>query len=140
MLVRFIHGNQAALVAAVSPDCGHRSCHETLLTEIGLVLAAICHAWREMRVQRRGIDRLSFGLASNRVIPQPLGVVGAGVPWNYPISLSFVPLAAIFAAGNRAIVKLSEKSRRMACLLIGRLPTCFSPEKLKVFGETGGGA
>ena len=35
---------------------------------------------------------ISFPLARNRVIPQPLGVVGVIVPWNFPLNLSFVPL------------------------------------------------
>ena len=45
-------------------------------------------------------------------MPQPLGVVGMIVPWNFPLNLSFAPLAGIFAAGNRAMVKMSENSRR----------------------------
>ena len=140
-LARFIHEQRETLIAAVSADYDHRSSHETLLTEIAPALAAIRHArshlGRWMRVQRRGVDRLAFGLASNRVIPQPLGVVGVIVPWNFPINLSLVPLAAIFAAGNRAMVKMSENSRHLAALLIDKLPAYFPPEKLQVFDETG---
>jgi coniferyl-aldehyde dehydrogenase len=141
-LARFIQENKPALTAAVSMDYGHRSPHETLLTEVGPALGAIRHAMhhlpRWMRVQRRGVDRLAFGLASNRVIPQPLGVVGVIVPWNFPLNLSLIPLTYIFAAGNRAMVKMSENSRHLAQLLIDRLPDYFPPEKLQVFDETGG--
>ena len=48
------------------------------------------------------------------MIPQPLGVVGVIVPWNFPINLTILPLIQIFAAGNRAMVKLSENSRHLA--------------------------
>ena len=141
-LARFVRENKRALAEAVSADYGHRSVHETLLTEIGPVLAAIRHALghvgKWMKPQRRATDRLTYGLASNRVIPQPLGVVGVIVPWNFPINLSLVPLASIFAAGNRAMVKMSENSRHLARLLIERLPAYFPPEKLMVFDETGG--
>ena len=141
-LERFVHENEQALVDAVSADYGHRSAHETRLTEIAPVLSALRHTRRHlagwMRVQRRGVDRLAFGLGRNRVIPQPLGVVGVIVPWNFPINLSLVPLASIFAAGNRAMVKMSENSRHLAQLLIARLPAYFPPEKLQVFDETGG--
>ncbi len=141
-LARFVHENKAALCDAVSADYGHRSPHETLLTEIGPVLGGIRHALgrlrRWMRPQRRHIDRLSFGLGSNRVIPQPLGVVGVIVPWNFPINLSLVPLTYIFAAGNRAMVKMSENSRHLAKLLIERMPLYFPPEKLQFFDESGG--
>jgi coniferyl-aldehyde dehydrogenase len=141
-LARFLHEQREGLIAAISADYGHRSSHETVLTEIAPALAAIRHArahlGRWMRVQRRGVDRLAFGLASNHVIPQPLGVVGVIVPWNFPINLSLLPLAAIFAAGNRAMVKMSENSRQLAALLIDKLPAYFPPEKLQVFDETGG--
>ena len=33
------------------------------------------------------------------------------VPWNYPIFLSFGPLTGAIAAGNRAMVKMSENAR-----------------------------
>jgi coniferyl-aldehyde dehydrogenase len=91
-----------------------------------------------MRPQRRHADFISFPGARNRVIPQPLGVVGAIVPWNFPVNLSFVPLTYIFAAGNRAMVKMSENSRHLAALLIDKIPAYFPPEKLQFFDETGG--
>jgi len=34
------------------------------------------------------------------VIPQPVGVVGVIVPWNFPVNLSLVPLTYIFAAAT----------------------------------------
>ena len=68
-----------------------------------------------MRPQRRAVDLLIFPGARNRAVPQPLGVVGVIVPWNFPINLTFSPLTSIFAAGNRAMVKLSENSPRISC-------------------------
>ncbi len=141
-LARFVRENQDALAQAVSADYGHRSKHETLITEIGPVLAGVRHALghlrRWMRPQNRHVDRMAFGLAKNRVIPQPLGVVGVIVPWNFPINLSLLPLVYIFAAGNRAMVKMSENSRHLAALLIEKMPAYFPPEKLQFFDETGG--
>lgn len=141
-LARFIRENKEALAEAVAADYGHRSRHETMLTEVGPALAGIRHALshlrRWMRPERRHVDRLTYGLGSNRLIPQPLGVVGVIVPWNFPINLSLVPLTYIFAAGNRAMVKMSENSRHLAKLLIERMPAYFPPEKLQFFDETGG--
>ncbi len=76
--------------------------------------------------------------AKNRVIPQPLGVVGVIVPWNFPINLAMVQLTYIFAAGNRAMVKMSENSRHLTALLMEKMPAYFPPEKLQFFDETGG--
>jgi coniferyl-aldehyde dehydrogenase len=141
-LERFVRENRQPLIDAVSADYGHRSPHETVMTEILPLLGAIKHARKHlrgwMRPQRRGVDRLAFGLGSNTVLPQPLGVVGVIVPWNFPINLSLVPLACIFAAGNRAMVKMSENSRHLAALLIQRMPAYFPPDKLQFFDETGG--
>ena len=49
-----------------------------------------------------------------------------------------MPLTSIFAAGNCAMVKMSENSRHLAALLIERLPRYFPAGKLAVFDETGG--
>jgi coniferyl-aldehyde dehydrogenase len=138
----FLRDHQDAICDAISADYGHRSHHETRLAEIAPAVDGIGHvlgqlkAW--MQPQRRHVDPISFPGASNRVIPQPLGVVGAIVPWNFPVNLSFVPLTYIFAAGNRALVKMSENSRYLAALLIDKAPAYFPPEKLQFFDETGG--
>jgi coniferyl-aldehyde dehydrogenase len=141
-LLRLISENKDAMTDAVSVDYGHRSRHETMLTEISPLLASIRHAIRHlgrwMRAEHRHVDRLNYGLAGNRVLPQPLGVVGVIVPWNFPINLTFVPLTSIFAAGNRAMVKMSENSHQLTRLLIELLPNYFPPEKLQIFEETGG--
>jgi len=138
----FLKDHQAAIESAISADYGHRSAHETRLAELVPAIDGIGHTLKHlkrwMKPQRRHADWISFPLAKNRVIPQPLGVVGAIVPWNFPINLSFVPLSAIFAAGNRAMVKMSENSRRLAALLIEKSPTYYPPEKLQFFDETGG--
>jgi hypothetical protein len=48
------------------------------------------HLAHWMRPRRRSVDPLLYSRARNRLIPQPLGVVGVIVPWNYPIFLRFV--------------------------------------------------
>ena len=141
-LQRFIRENKDALCEAISADYGHRSTHETLLAEIFPAVDGIDHVARHLRgwmkTQRRSVDLRNFLGARNRVIPQPLGVVGVIVPWNFPVNLSMVPLTYIFAAGNRAMVKMSENSRHLARLLIEKIPAYFPPEKLQFFDEVGG--
>jgi len=141
-LKRFVQEHKNALCDAISADYGHRSRHETLLAEIVPVIGGIDHTVSHLRgwmkPQRRGVDLRSFFGAKNRVIPQPLGVVGVIVPWNFPVNLSLIPLTYIFAAGNRAMVKMSENSRHLARFLIERMPAYFPPEKLQFFDEIGG--
>lgn len=141
-LKRLLSDNRAAIAAAIAKDYGVRSYHETMLAEVLMVLEGISASsgklkkW--MRVQKRKIDPTVYPGARNRVIPQPLGVVGVIVPWNFPIQLSLGPLVCIFAAGNRAMVKMSENSRHLSRLLIELVPEYFPPEKLCIFEETGG--
>lgn len=141
-LRRMLADHEQAICEAISQDYGHRSFHETRLTELLPIYSGITytlrHLRRWMRVQSRGVDRLSFGLARNRVMPQPVGVVGILVPWNFPVNLAFVPLTSVFAAGNRAMVKMSEHSTHLAKLLIQIVPNYFPPEKLCFLQETGG--
>ena len=141
-LQRFVRENQDALCEAISADYGHRSRHETLLAEVFPAVDGVDHVIKHLRgwmkPQRRAVDLRNFLGARNRVIPQPLGVVGVIVPWNFPLNLSMVPLSYIFAAGNRAMVKMSENSRHLARLLIDKMPAYFPPEKLQFFDETGG--
>jgi len=83
------------------------------------------------------VDAMLYPGGRGRVIPQPLGVVGVIVPWNFPLQLSFAPLTYILAAGNRAMVKMSENSAALAALFIRLVPAYFPPEKLSFFAETG---
>mgnify|MGYP003703767819 FL=1 len=140
-LKRFVRENKEALCEAVSQDYGHRSKHETMLAEIFPVIDGIDHIAKHLRKwmkpQRREVDRRTFWGARNFVTPQPLGIVGVIVPWNFPINLSLMPLAYIFASGNRAMVKMSENSGNLARFLIEKVPAYFDPNKLQFFEETG---
>ncbi len=141
-LKRMVNENRDAIIAAISADYSNRSRHETQFAEIISVTDgindAIKHLKSWMKVQKRHVDQSMFMGGKNRVIPQPLGVVGIIVPWNFPINLSFMPLAAAFAAGNRAMVKMSENSINLTRLLINISPRYFSENKLKFYEETGG--
>lgn len=141
-LARMIREHQDELVQAVSRDYGNRSHHETLFAEIYPALDGIKDTIKRlkkwMKPQRRHIDFTAFPTSSTKVIPQPLGVVGVIVPWNFPINLSFGPLINIFAAGNRAMVKMSENSRNLTALL-KRISVDYFPENKLVFIEETGG-
>jgi coniferyl-aldehyde dehydrogenase len=81
---RLLEENREALIRAISRDYGRRSEFETLFGEYWVALqsitSAIRHLRRWMRPQRRAIDHLLYPGAGNRVIPQPLAVVGVIVP------------------------------------------------------------
>ncbi|MFT5571591.1 MAG: coniferyl-aldehyde dehydrogenase [Cryomorphaceae bacterium] len=141
-LKAMINDNREEIVAAISADYGNRSRHESLFAEILSVTDGINDTIKNlkkwMKVQKRHVDKTMYFGAKNRVIPQPLGVVGLIVPWNFPVNLSFSQLCAVFAAGNRALVKMSENSRALTKLLMEISPKYFPADKLQWFEETGG--
>ena len=141
-LKRMINDNRDAIVEALNSDYGNRSRHESLFADIIAVTDGINDKIKNlkkwMKVQKRHVDRSMYLGAKNRVIPQPLGVVGIIVPWNFPVNLAFLPLAAAFAAGNGAMVKMSENSIALSRLFIEISGKYFPEEKLAFFEETGG--
>jgi len=141
-LKAFVVDNRDAIVSAINADYGHRSEHESLFAEIFSIIDGVNHTLKNlkkwMQPQNRHVDLKNFFGATNRVSPQPLGVVGAIIPWNFPVWTSFNGLICTFAAGNRSMVKMSENSRHIAALLIEKVPAYFPREKLAFFDETGG--
>lgn len=141
-LKAFVVDHRDAILDAISKDYGNRSRHESLFAEIFSIIDGVGHTLKHlkqwMKPQSRHIDLKNFLGASNRVIPQPLGVVGAIIPWNFPIWTSFNGLICTFAAGNRSMVKMSENSRHITALLMEKIPAYFPRDKLAFFDETGG--
>src|ERR1700729_1946155 len=141
-LARLLAENQSAIVAAIDADYGGGGGVETMFWGgfcfLGGGRDARKRLARWMRPRRRSVDALLYPGARNRLIPQPLGVVGVIVPWNYPIFLSFGPLTGAAAAGNRAMVKMSENSRRLAELLSEISPKYLPEDKLAFFPDAGG--
>jgi coniferyl-aldehyde dehydrogenase len=76
-----------------------------------------------------------FG-AKAQVRFQPKGVVGIISPWNFPVNLTFAPLAGVLAAGNRAMIKPSEFTPATAELMKTMFGGVFSEEEIAVV--TGG--
>jgi coniferyl-aldehyde dehydrogenase len=140
-LKQMLNENRDEIVEAINRDYGNRSRHESLFAEVIAVTDGINDAIKNlkkwMRPQKRHVDIGLYPGAKNRVIPQPLGVMGIIVPWNFPVNLSFLPLAYAFAAGNRAMVKMSENSIALSRLLKSVSSKYFPEEKLAWFEETG---
>ncbi|WP_312572819.1 coniferyl aldehyde dehydrogenase [Stutzerimonas balearica] len=130
-----IASHQQALVEAISADFGNRSADETLLAEVMPSLHGIRHAKRHlarwMKPSRRRVG-LAFQPASARVLYQPLGVVGIIVPWNYPLYLAIGPLIGALAAGNRALLKMSESAPATGRLLRDLLGQVFAEHEVAV--------
>jgi coniferyl-aldehyde dehydrogenase len=143
--IGLLKDHQDALVAAMRDDFGHRSEHQSLFTDIaGAIgpLGPLRHAQanleRWMKPEKRKVGPFPLNLlgAKARVEYQPLGVVGVISPWNFPVNLTFTPLAGILAAGNRCMIKPSEFTPATSQVMAEIFPTAF--DELEIAVITGG--
>ena len=134
-LAALLDRHEAALVQAISADFSGRSPHETRLAEAFVVRAGLRHALRHLKGwmrERRVPTQLHFLPGRNRLLPQPLGVVGVVAPWNYPLQLSLGPALAALAAGNRVLIKPSELTPAFSALLERAVAEAFAPDEMSV--------
>ena len=127
--------NMAAIEAAISADFGNRSVHETRLLEIFPALGTVRDAKKHVKSwmkSKRFWASMWFLPARNEIRPQPLGVVGIIVPWNYPILLAVAPLAAALAAGNRVLIKMSELTPQTSALFATLVAKSFPADLVNV--------
>jgi len=120
---------------ALSEDFGHRSREQSMMTDIAASVAPLNHAIKHLaRWAKAERKPLTFPLgllgAKGTVEYQPKGVVGVIAPWNFPVNLVMSPLAGVFAAGNRAMVKTSEFTPVVAALFEELAPRYFAVEEL----------
>lgn len=134
-LATMLIANKDAITKAISADFGNRSAHETELLEIFPALSAIKDAKHQLArwmKPKRAWASMYFLPGRIELRPQPLGVVGIIVPWNYPLLLAIAPLVGALAAGNRAMLKLSELTPRTGELLAALISHHFSSDQISV--------
>ncbi len=134
-LLKAILAHQEELATAIDHDFGGRSRDEVMFSEIYVAVNAIRHARRSVKGWMAPRPRhVGWPLqpAQAWVLPQPLGVVGIIVPWNYPVFLSIAPLAGALAAGNRVLLKPSEFTPETSAVLSRMISAAFAPDLVAV--------
>lgn len=130
-----------ALCDAMGADFGGRPAVFSMMNDVGGSLGSLKHArdnfeaWLPDQTRPSVAPFDSFG-ASAWVKYQPKGVIGIIGTWNAPLFTLLSPLASVFAAGNRAVLKPSEITPRTAEALASAVAEFFAPEELAVV--TGG--
>ena len=133
--------NVDAFVGAMSEDFGHRSKEQSEITDIMSSIKSFKHTLKHfegwMRPETRPMDFPLWLLGARAHIEyQPKGVVGIIAPWNFPVVLTFSPLANVLGAGNRAMIKPSEFTPATSELMKVLIAKYFAPEEVAVI--TGG--
>lgn len=133
------HG--AALAEAMRADFGHRSVDQSNLTDIAGSIGALKHAKAHVakwvKPEKRKVE-FPLGLLGSKAELQfqPKGVIGVISPWNFPVNLTFTPLAGVFAAGNRCMIKPSEFTEATSELMKELIAKYYTAEECVVV--TGG--
>lgn len=100
----------------------HKTSWEALTADVLPLLASI--KWHERYARRVLRERRLPGAPwwtlgqRHREVRAPLGTVGIIATWNYPIQLLGIQVVQALAAGNRVVVKPSERSPRAQEMLL----------------------
>jgi coniferyl-aldehyde dehydrogenase len=135
--------HKTQITEAMASDFGHRSHDQSLLTDVYGSIETLKHAKKNLRGWMRPEKRrpnFPLGLLGARaeVQFQPKGTVGIISPWNFPVNLTFTPLAGVFAAGNRVMIKPSEFTPATSELMARMLRMAYDETEVAVV--TGGAA
>ena len=138
-LEMMLSDNQQSIAQAISADFGYRSESETQFAELVPSFTGISHAKKHgkkwMKTRHASISAL-YMPAHNEIQPQPLGVVGIMVPWNYPLFLAVGPIIDALTAGNRIMIKMSEAAPQFAQVFADLIAHYFSSDMVcVVLGE-----
>ena len=136
--IALLISHQQKIADAISSDFGHRSQEQSLLADVMGSIGPLKHAranlkkW--MKPEKRTPNKpLGLLRAKARIEYQPKGVVGIISPWNFPINLTFAPLAGVFAAGNRVMIKPSEHTPAASALMKEMFAKEYDETEVAVF-------
>jgi len=137
-VIGLLSDHRKEICDAMAADYVVRSAEQTLLLDVVATMDSVKHAKKHVRQWMQPSRRpanFPLGLlgAKAQVQYQPLGVVGNIVPWNFPVCLTFMPLAGILAAGNRTMIKVSEFVPHTAALIERLTASVFDELEVAVF-------
>ncbi len=136
--IALLVGHKDAITDALREDFGHRSVEASLFTDVSGSIGPLKHAKAHLKTwmkrEKRKVTPAILGLmgAKAYIEYQPKGVVGVISPWNFPFNLTFTPLAGIFAAGNRVMIKPSEFTPRCSELMARLFASAYDESEVAV--------
>lgn len=129
---------QDKLIEALNSDFSCRARQVSLLTDVAASVAPMKHAKKHLRKWMKAEKRstmfpLNLMGGRSSIEYQPLGVVGVISPWNFPVNLTFGPLAGILAAGNRAMIKPSEFTPATSAVMAEMVREAWDEKEVAIF-------
>ncbi len=121
------------IIEALHDDL-NKSSFEAVMTETGIVQEEINYYIKNLKKLARPKKvkvPLTLMPGKSEIYSEPYGVVLIISPWNYPVQLTLYPLIAAIAAGNCAVVKLSEFSENTSRVLAHLISETFPSEYVR---------
>lgn len=121
---------EGKLAEAMKLDLG-KSEFEAYATETGFALYDITETLKNLKrwmKPHKVKTPMIVQPSSSYIYYHPLGVNLLISPYNYPVGLTFSPLAIALAAGNTAIVKTSELTPNCSAVMKDLIESTFEPE------------
>ena len=135
-LERAIRHHRDELKVALEADF-RKSADESEFTELIVTLGELKFARAKLaswaKPQRVDTPLVVFG-SHSEIRYEPKGVVLVLSPWNYPVYLTMAPLIAAIAAGNRVIVRPSEKAPATRDVMAAIIAEAFVPHDVACIG------
>ena len=133
-----IHKHQDLLIDALNTDFTCRPRELSLLTDIATSILPFKSAIKNVRKwmkpeKRKSLFPLGLLGGRSRIEFQPLGVVGVISPWNFPVNLTFGPMADILAAGNRVMIKPSEFTPTVSEVMADIIAEAWDGKEVTIF-------
>jgi len=116
---RYIVENMETIVGEISNDLG-KTKSEALLMEVFPVLDGIKYYEKnaeDILADKKIKSPIALMGKKSYVFYEPLGTVLIIAPWNFPFTLSLIPIATAILAGNTVIYKPSENATYSALLM-----------------------
>ncbi|PRX50000.1 aldehyde dehydrogenase [Prauserella shujinwangii] len=114
-----MEANLERLAVAESWENG-KPVRETLAADIPLAIDHFRYFAGALRAQEGGISQIDEHTVAYH-FPEPLGVVGQIIPWNFPLLMATWKLAPALAAGNAVVLKPAEQTPASIHLLLSMI-------------------
>jgi acyl-CoA reductase-like NAD-dependent aldehyde dehydrogenase len=118
------------ILSALHKDMG-RPETEAYASEVMMISKGIdyalkhIHSWtKPKRVKTSWVSRPG----KSYILPEPYGNALIIGPWNYPFELLLSPLVGAIAAGNTAVLKVSEIAEHSSKVISEMVKRCFEPD------------
>ncbi|KAK7938360.1 hypothetical protein WMY93_001686 [Mugilogobius chulae] len=129
-LLCLLQDNEDRLLNALHQDLAKPK-FEAIVSELDIVINELHFALSNLNSWMQ-LEYVSKTLATKVddcfVRREPLGVVLIIAPWNYPVQLLLLPLAAAIAAGNCVVIKPSEVTSTVEGVIAELIPKYMSPD------------